>query len=186
MGPGVRLLLALLALVMVAACGSADVRTVTVPADEPYRLDSGDQLRITVFGQEEMTGEYLVDGSGYISMPLLAEVEARGHTARDLEFLITEKLRSGKFLRNPSVNVQVLTYRPFFILGEVAQPGQFDYVPHMTVLTAVAMAGGFTYRASTGAFTIVRKVGDKVTEMRAERMTVVRPGDTIYVHQRIF
>lgn len=176
-----------LILILVAACGGPDTaETVTIPEAEPYRLDSGDHLRITVFGQEEMTGEYLVDGSGFISLPLLAQVEARGRTAEELEQEISQRLRSQSILINPSVNIQVLTYRPFFILGQVAAPGQYAYVEGMTVLTAVAMAGGFTNRADTSDFTIVRKIGNKVIEGRAQRNTLVKPGDVVSVPERIF
>jgi polysaccharide export outer membrane protein len=177
--------MAVLTLATVAACGTDVAETVSVPEGEPYRLDNGDQLRITVFGQDNMTGEYSVDGSGFISMPLIAQVEARGHTAKELEQEISERLVSGGLLINPSVNVQILTYRPFFILGQVAHPGQFVYIENMSVLTAVAMAGGFTNRANTDGFTITRKVGNKIIEARAQRNTVVKPGDVIYVHERI-
>jgi polysaccharide export outer membrane protein len=185
MRASLNLLASLLVLLTISACGTNLAETVNVPEGEPYRLDNGDQLRITVFGQDTMTGEYTVDGSGFISMPLLAQVEARGRTVQELEQQISQRLTSEGFLVNPSVNVQVLTYRPFFILGQVAAPGQFAYIENMTVLTAVAMAGGFTNRASTDGFTITRKVGNKVIEARAQRNTLVRPGDVIYVHERI-
>jgi polysaccharide export outer membrane protein len=179
-------LVAALAVVVLSACGGPNVaQTVEVPPAEPYRLDNGDQLRITVFGQDAMTGEYIVDGGGFISMPLLSQVQARGRTAQELEQQISERLVSEGFLVSPSVNVQILTYRPFFILGEVAAPGQFTYIENMTVLTAVAMAGGFTHRASTSSFTITRKIGNKVIEARAQRNTLVQPGDVITVHERI-
>jgi protein involved in polysaccharide export with SLBB domain len=187
MGTNVRYWIGVLLLLAVTACGGPDMaETVTIPEAEPYRLDSGDQLRVTVFGQEEMTGEYVVAGSGFISLPLLGQVEARGRTAEELEQEISERLRSQSILINPSVNVQVLTYRPFFILGQVAAPGQYPYVEGMTVLTAVAMAGGFTIRADTDDFTIVRKVGNKVIEGRAQRNTLVKPGDVVSVPERIF
>jgi polysaccharide biosynthesis/export protein len=187
MSTNVKHWLGMLLFLAVAACGGPDVaETVTIPEAEPYRLDSGDRLRITVFGQEEMTGEYVVDGSGFISLPLIAQVEARRRTAEELEQEISQRLRSESILINPSVNIQVLTYRPFFILGQVAAPGQYAYVEGMTVLTAVAMAGGFTTRADTSDFTIVRKVGNKVIEGRAQRNTLVKPGDVVSVPERIF
>lgn len=187
MGTNVKQWIGALLLFAVAACGGPDIaETVTIPEAEPYRLDSGDQLRITVFGQEEMTGEYVVDGSGFISLPLLAQVPARGQTAEELEQEISQRLRGQSLLINPSVNVQILTYRPFFILGQVAAPGQYAYVEGMTVLTAVAMAGGFTTRADTDDFTIVRKVGNKVIEGRAQRNTLVKPGDVVSVPERVF
>jgi len=181
-----RLLFVVLSLGFVAGCGNSNgADTVTVPDAEPYRLDNGDKLRITVFGQEAMTGEYVVDGSGSISMPLLAQVKAGGLTAQGLEQEISQRLVSEGLLVNPSVNVQILTYRPFFILGEVAQPGQFAYLDNMTILTAVAMAGGFTHRADTDGFLITRKIGNKVIEGHAQRNTLVKPGDVITVQERI-
>jgi polysaccharide export outer membrane protein len=187
MGMRIRHWLGVLILFAVGACGGPDIaETVTIPEAAPYRLDSGDQLRITVFGQEEMTGEYLVDGNGAISLPLLAQVPARGLTAEELEQEIVQRLQSQSLLINPSVNVQILTYRPFFILGQVAAPGQYAYVDGMTVLTAVAMSGGFTIRADTDDFTITRKVGNKVIEGRAQRNTLVKPGDVVFVPERIF
>src|SRR5262245_14586820 len=120
----VRFVFAVLLLGVISACSNTNVAdTVTVPDAEPYRLDNGDKLRITVFGQEAMTGEYVVDGTGSISMPLLSQVKAGGLTAQGLEQEISQRLISEGILVSPSVNVQILTYRPFFILGEVAQPG---------------------------------------------------------------
>src|SRR5262249_48242243 len=121
----VGFLFAVVLLGLVSACRSDTAETVNVPDAEPYRLDNGDKLRITVFGQEQMTGEYVVDGAGSISMPLLAQVKAGGLTAQGLEKEISQRLVSEGLLVSPSVNVQILTYRPFFILGEVARPGQF-------------------------------------------------------------
>ena len=160
--------------------------TVTLPDAEPYRLDSGDQLSITVFGQEQMTGEYVIDGRGFVSLPLIGQVAAREGTAQDLEQAIATELRTQQVVLNPSVNVQILTYRPFFILGEVTQPGQFPFIENMTVLTAVAMAGGFTYRADVSGFTITRKIGNKIIEARAGRSSLIQPGDVIYVDERLF
>jgi polysaccharide export outer membrane protein len=157
-----------------------------LPQAGPYQLDSGDKLRVVVFGQEDISGEYAVDGSGFISMPLINQVQARGRTVTELEKEIAQRLQSGNVLVNPSVSVQVATFRPFFILGEVRQPGQFPYVEGMTVLTAVAMAGGFTYRAEMDSYTLTRKVGEKAVEARAERNTVVQPGDVIFVRERYF
>ncbi len=172
--------------VVVGCTGPEFGETITLPDAEPYRLDSGDQLNITVFGQEQMTGEYLIDGGGFVSMPLIGQVAARGGTAQELEQAIATNLRERKVVLNPSVNVQILTYRPFFILGEVTQPGQFPFIENMTVLTAVAMAGGFTYRADVNGFTITRKIGNKIIEARAGRSSLIQPGDVIYVDERLF
>src|SRR5436190_15708178 len=122
------------------------------PAAEPvieepdYMLDSGDKLRVVVFGQEGLSNSYSVDAAGMITMPLIRPVPARGRTTTGLSRAIAEKLRNG-YIREPHVAVEIEAYRPFFILGEVTAPGQFPYVPDMTVETAVAVAGGFTPRA---------------------------------------
>jgi polysaccharide export outer membrane protein len=171
---------------VLAGCGPRLAQPVAVSEAEPYRLDNGDQLRIMVFGQETMSGEFMVDGSGHISMPLIEQVEARGRTANELEQEIAQRLSSEGLLVNPSVSVQIVTYRPFFILGEVAQPGEYVFTEGMTVLTAVAKAGGFTYRADSDDFTISRNTGSEIVEDGAQRNTPVKPGDVVYVHQRIF
>ncbi len=113
------------------------------PQNEPYTLDSGDRLRIVVFGQDGLSNSYLVDASGYIDMPLIGPVLARGATAGQLSSRIGDKLRQG-YVNDPHIAVEIEAYRPFFILGEVTQPGQYPYVADMTVETAVAIAGGFS------------------------------------------
>jgi polysaccharide export outer membrane protein len=154
-------------------------------SDGAYRLDSGDQLRIIVFGQEELTGKYTVDGSGMISMPLIPVVQARGYTAAEFEQEITRELKNGVVI-SPSVSVQIEAFRPFFILGEVRRPGHYPYVHGMTVLTAVAIAGGFSPRAQEDYVSITRTIGESAVEARARRQALVRPGDVIYVPERFF
>lgn len=153
--------------------------------DKPYALDSGDRLRIVVFGQDGLSNSYVVDASGYISMPLIGTVLARGATTEQLSGRISDKLRQG-FIKEPHVAVEIEAYRPFFILGEVTQPGQYPYVADMTVETAVAIAGGFGPRAYRDTVTLTRIVNG-----RQERMTVpisfpLRPGDTVNVRERWF
>jgi polysaccharide export outer membrane protein len=150
-----------------------------------YRLDSGDHLRIVVYGDQQLSGDYLVDDEGAISMPLINRVEARGLTATDLEQTLTKRLADG-FLVDPSVNVQVQGMRPFFILGEVKQPGQYSYANSMTVLSAVAVAGGFTYRAKTDYVQITRRDGTKVVKGRADLSSLVQPGDVVFIYERFF
>jgi polysaccharide biosynthesis/export protein len=140
-----------------------------------------------VFNQEQLSGEYAVGGDGTISMPLVGSVPARGLTTSELEAGLVQRLSEEKdILVNPSVNVQVQTYRPFYILGEVRAPGQYPSVHQGTVLSAVAIAGGFTYRARTDYVSITRKTGDQAVEQRADRDTIVQPGDVIYVYERYF
>lgn len=168
-------------------CGgpTADLTTTADATGEAYRLDSGDHLRIVVYGDQQLSGDYLVDDEGAISMPLINRIEARGLTPTDLEQTITKRLADG-FLVDPSVNVQVQGMRPFFILGEVKQPGQYSYANSMTVLSAVAVAGGFTYRAKTDYVQITRRDGAKVVEGRADLSSLVQPGDVVFVYERFF
>lgn len=179
-------LLSMMSLAVVAGCARTELaEPATVPQAQPYVLDSGDQLRIVVFGQDDLSGDYIVDSGGFISMPLVSRIEARNRTSQELETAIADKLRADELVVDPSVSVQVVNYRPFFILGEVNRPGQFTYVANMSVLTAVAIAGGFTYRADPDDLTITRRVGDQIVEERVQRNTYVLPGDVIYVRERI-
>jgi len=150
-----------------------------------YLLDSGDRLRVTVFGQANLTGEFAVDGSGLVALPLIEPIQARGQTtqmfAQHLEAVLRQTI-----LRNPSVSVEIAQYRPFFILGEVNQPGQYAYVSGMTVKTAAAIAGGFTYRARTSDVAITRRVGPQTIEGTASVDSPVMPSDTIQVGERMF
>jgi polysaccharide biosynthesis/export protein len=151
----------------------------------PYTLDSGDRLRIVVFGQEGLTNSYIVDVSGRISMPLIGAVTARGCTTTQLARLIADRLRQG-FIREPHVSIEVEIYRPFFILGEVIAPGQYPYVPNMTVETAVAIAGGFTPRAYRWDVEVSRSSTGVTSRQKVPVIAPVRPGDTINVSERWF
>jgi polysaccharide export outer membrane protein len=156
-----------------------------IRAEMPYTLDSGDKLRVVVFGQDGLTNAYAVDAAGKITMPLIGGVPARGRTTAELSQAIAERLRRG-FIREPQVAVEVASYRPFFILGEVAAPGQFPYVPEMTAETAVAVAGGFTPRAQRRAVELHRLV-DGVPEKAIVPLGYpLSPGDTVVVAERWF
>jgi len=191
MKPPARTLVLALAVAILAAplflgCGSrGSLPRLQPDAGGPYRLDSGDRLRIIVFGEAELTGSYTVDGSGMISMPLIPAIEARGLTTGELEEVIIAEFQRG-VVRNPSVSAQIEALRPFFILGEVRQPGSYPYVHGMTVLTAVAIAGGFTARAQKDYMSVTRTKGDSALEAHAERNALVRPGDVIFVLERFF
>jgi polysaccharide export outer membrane protein len=154
-------------------------------AEAAYTLDAGDRLRVTVFGQDGLTNSYIVGASGYIAMPLIGQVMARGETTDLLAKRIGDKLRDG-FVRDPHVAVEVEAYRPFFILGEVTQPGQYPYVANMTAETAVAIAGGFTPRASRQAVTLTRNYNGQQYRTVVPVTTPIRPGDTISVSERWF
>jgi polysaccharide biosynthesis/export protein len=150
-----------------------------------YTLDSGDRLRIVVFGQEGLTNAYAVDASGFIDMPLIGPVLARGATTDELASRISAKLRNG-FIREPHVAVEIEAYRPFFILGEVAYPGQYPYVANMTAETAVAIAGGFTPRAFRRNLIVNRNVNGHPVRMTVPLIFPLRPGDTVNVQERWF
>jgi polysaccharide export outer membrane protein len=155
------------------------------PAETGYALDSGDKLRVVVFGQDGLSASYSVDTSGSITMPLIGAVQARGHTPAQLQAAIAAKLRQG-FVREPHVAVEVETYRPFFILGEVTLPGQYPYVANMTVETAVAIAGGYTPRAQKYRIEISRQVGGLTEKRVVSPNYPVHPGDTVQVAERWF
>lgn len=153
--------------------------------NRPYLLGSGDKVRITVFGQDNLTRSYTVDGGGAVAMPLIGTVKAQGRTLRQLEGGIRTRLADG-YLRHPNVTVEIETYRPFFILGEVRNPGQYPYVSGMTVQTAVAIAGGYTPRARHEPVTVTRQIQSRIVHGRVPAGHPVRPGDTINVSERLF
>ena len=152
---------------------------------QPYTLDAGDSVRITVFEQTDLTNSYSVDKAGYIAFPLIGSVAARGQTPKQIEATIAAKLREG-FVRNPDVSVEIDRYRPFFILGEVGTAGQYVYVPGMTIQNAIAIAGGFSSRAYQGDADITRQVNGQVLNGRVPLSDPIMPGDTIYVRERLF
>jgi len=165
--------------------GAVAVPAVVEELEAPYTLNTGDRLRIVVFGQEGLTNSYVVDAQGKISMPLIGMIEARAHTTEELSHLIADRLRRG-FIREPHVSIEVEIYRPFFILGEVTAPGQYPYVPNMTVETAVAIAGGFTPRAYRWDIHLDRPASGGVVRRTVPPLTRVRPGDTIVIKERWF
>jgi polysaccharide export outer membrane protein len=153
--------------------------------DAAYRLDAGDKLRVVVYGQEGLTNTYAIDAGGSITMPLIGAVPARGRTTAGLASEIAVKLRNG-FIRDPSVAVEIESYRPFFILGEVAAPGQYPYVPNMTVESAVAIAGGFSPRARRDSVTVTHNEGAGPSRTVVPLGTQLGPGDTVLVSERWF
>ena len=152
---------------------------------EPYLLDAGDRLRITVFGQQDLTNTYTVDKSGHVAFPLVGSVVARGMTPKQMEGTIAKKLQNG-YLRNPDVAVEIDRYRPFFIMGEVGSAGQYSYVPGMTVQNAVAIAGGFTARAAQDDADVTRQINGQVMTGRVPLSDPILPGDTIHIRERLF
>jgi polysaccharide export outer membrane protein len=155
------------------------------PRDSVYHLDAGDKLRVVVYGQEGLTNTYAIDAAGSITMPLIGSVHARGRTTAGLAADITAKLRNG-FIREPSVAVEIESYRPFFILGEVQAPGQYPYVPNMTVESAIAIAGGFSPRARRDIVTLTHTDSSGVARYEVPLGTPLKPGDTVQVSERWF
>lgn len=177
--------LALVALLLGGCESTKPPSSVAVTSSIPYTLDDGDRLRIDVFGQTSLSKQYLVDGNGTISMPLIGVVGVRGMTAPQLEVALERRL-GAKYLRNPNVTVEVQQHRPFFVLGEVARSGQYAYVNGMTVQTAVAISGGFNPRANRKKVRITRRLDRRLVEFSAPLSYQVRPGDTIFVKERFF
>ncbi len=153
--------------------------------DSGYRLDAGDKLRIVVYGQEGLTNSYAVDAGGNITMPLIGAVVARGCTPAELAQAIAAKLRGG-YIREPYVAAEVEQYRPFFILGEVAAPGQYPYVPNLTAESAVAIAGGYTPRAKKTAFKLTRRNEVGAVTAVVPPNIPLQPGDTLVIGERWF
>jgi polysaccharide export outer membrane protein len=169
----------------VAAVAPVAMAAPVILHDPAYRLDAGDRLRVVVFGQEGLTNSYSVDAAGVITMPLIGSVPARGCTPAELAAAITSRLQGG-FIREPYVAVEIEAYRPFFILGEVAAPGQYPYVPNMTAEAAVAIAGGFTPRARRNVVTITRNTPTAQARIVASPNAPLSPGDTVTIGERWF
>jgi polysaccharide biosynthesis/export protein len=157
-----------------------------VTASGEYRLDVGDEVRINVYGLDAITNTYTLSDDGSISLPLIDKVQAGGATVSELQSRIASKLLERQILNTPSVNVQVTKSRPFYILGEVKKPGEYIYRPGMTVLTAISVAGGFTFRADTKKLLISRKVGNQSVTGRVNQDMPIQPGDTIQIPEGWF
>src|SRR3569833_4377700 len=150
-----------------------------------YRLGAGDKIRISVYGEEGLTGEFFVSGAGKISFPLIGDVDALGKTVPEIQSTIEAKLRDG-YLKEPKVSAEVLNYRPFYILGEVMKPGEYPFTNGLTVLNAVATAQGITYRAAKRRVYIRRAATKDEMSEALTPTTPVEPGDTIRIGERLF
>ena len=171
----------------VSACNpGADLPPIGNTPVGDYRLGAGDRLRIITYGDENLTGDFTLNSSGDIEIPLLGPVHASGRTVPQLQAAIASSLRRRGLLRNPSVSVEVSEYRPIFVLGEVTKPGQYPYQPNMTAITAVAIAGGFTYRAVKSRVEITRTYDEAVAHGQAAPDETLRPGDVVTVLERNF
>lgn len=182
---GKRWILSLSASLFLAtsACGNGgDLQPLPTTAPSAYHLGAGDELRITVFGLEAMNNTYRVDDAGAIALPMLDPIQVAGKTVREVETAIADKIHDRQLVLDPKVSAQVQTYRPFFIAGEVARPGQYPYVSGMSVMTAVSIAGGFTFRANKHDVLITRAS----TKGHGSQDTPVLPGDQIFVRESWF
>jgi polysaccharide export outer membrane protein len=171
----------LAAIFLFVACASA----AWAESGYVYQMGAGDRLKIVTYGEEKLTGEFVVSGEGVVAFPLVGDVPARGRTVADFRADLVARL-SREFLRNPSVTVDVVNFRPVYVLGEVAKPGEFPFAENMTVYTLVAKAGGFTYRANRRTVFIRREGQPVETAHMLSGTTVVRPGDTIRIGERYF
>lgn len=171
----------------IAGCSAGgDLAPLSEYHSQAYRLGGGDHIRVIVYQEDQLTGEYRVDDQGRIALPLLGGLIATDLTPQQLETRIAADLRSRDLLRDPSVSVEVLAYRPIFVLGEVAKPGQYPYQPGMTLLTSVAVAGGFTYRAVRDQASVVRTTNSVAQEGTVTPLSFIAPGDVVTVFERHF
>lgn len=166
-----------------------DVLSNPIPAlgasDSTYKLDSGDIIRVNVFNQADLSGEYKLDGKGQFVMPLIGRIDAENLTSAELEILLVERLRPD-YLVNPRIFVQVLNYRPYYLIGEVGAKGAFPYVAGMTYLYAIVKAGGFGYRAKKKYVYVIRQNDPEQNELKLGLDEMVQPGDIIRIPERMF
>ena len=182
-----RLLSLVFVLILLSGCAPGrGLAPMPTRADHDYRLGPGDTVRIITYGEDPLTGEFRVNDQGSVALPLAGTVKAAGKTPHELEIAVAAALKKGDMLRKPSVSVEVATYRPIYVLGEVNKPGQYPYQPGMTIVSAAAVAGGFTYRAVEGYASVVRTVDGDSVEGKASRQESVQPGDVITVFERRF
>jgi polysaccharide export outer membrane protein len=182
-----RFVVLLLASLALASCGGTSGLT-NIDSAPPgaYRVESGDQLLITVQNLDAAKGEYVIDDSGAISLPMIKDVTVRGKTFREIEDAIENTYRTAGILTSPLVTVQPGVLRPFYVMGEVNKPGEYAYRQGMTVLAALSAAGGYTYRAQTGNVAITRTTNGQNVEAKATEDTPIQPGDRIRVYERWF
>jgi polysaccharide export outer membrane protein len=176
-----------LATVALASCSpTAGLPDFPVQSAAQYPLDTGDSLKVSAYGLDDFSSEYVIDAAGMISLPLIGQVAAGGKTVEQVQQTIADQLTARQILNKPFVNVQVSKYRPFFVVGEVQKPGEYAFQPGMTVLNAISMAGGYTFRANTKKVSIVRHRSGATSTGAANDQTLIQPGDTIRVFESWF
>jgi len=178
-------ILSLLLILPLAACATTHPATYLVETKGPYQLDTGDAVRVTVYGDAELTNSYRIDDNGAIAFPLVGPVVVRGQTTAVASRRIAAALANG-YMRNPDVAVEMAEYRPFYIQGEVGNPGQFPYVYGMTVRAAISTAGGFTPTADRGSAAVYRQQDGQMAQDVVDLDFPISPGDTIVVSERWF
>jgi polysaccharide export outer membrane protein len=177
---------ALLLLATACAAGPQGPELSSPASPQSYRLGHGDRVAVTVFGEKDMSGEYDIDDTGNLPLPLAGAIKVENMTPRQAEQAVTQRLTRGGLMRDPQVTVSVVRYRPVYILGEVQRPGAYPYQSGMSILNAVALAGGYTYRAQTKRISVVRPTeGDKQAQVAAET-SYIAPGDIIIIPERWF
>src|SRR6266516_3177899 len=185
----VRALGVIALVLLVGACGSlSDPEAAGLAATSSMtelRLAPGDKVRVIVFGEDKLSGEYQVDNAGSLSLPLAGTIRGAGLTKTELERSLTKQLQ-GEYLRNPKVTIDVTSFRPFYVLGEVSKPGEYQYRSGLNVLSAIAIAGGATYRASTSKVMIQRSGSTEMTEYPQATTVLIMPGDVVRVPERFF
>jgi polysaccharide export outer membrane protein len=171
-------------LASVGAMGTGSIDAAQ-PAHEAMRLQAGDKIRVTVYGEDKISGEYEIDPSGFVSLPLAGTVQAAGLTKISLEQSLSEKLKSN-YLRDPKVTVDVATFRPIYVLGEVQKPGEYPFRSGLNVVSAMAVAGGATYRASNSRVLIQRSGEPALKEYALDPSVPIMPGDVLRIPERYF
>lgn len=179
-------MIAIIALALGGCASSANLPTLSLTQDQAvYKLGSGDQLKVTVYGEENLTGTYQINGQGKVAFPLVGDLQASEKTVTEFEALLRTTLSQG-FLNEPNVVVEVANYRPYYILGEVSKPGEYPFIDGLSMFSAIAKAGGFTYRADQKRIYVRHKTSKTESLYRLEGGTPVQPGDTIRVSERAF
>ncbi len=190
--------------VVLAGCGSSGNPSLSSASPEPapanfgatvatqdatsataYRLGSGDKVSINVFGESELSGEFLVGDDGQIDLPLIGAVQATGQTVNEFQTAVVARYSRG-YLKDPKVSISVLNYRPFFITGEVGKGGEYPYKAGLTIQDAVAIAGGYTYRANTGKAFVRRAGADQEAPVELTQRVTLNPGDIVRIPERFF
>lgn len=178
-------ILALTLMMPLAGCATTRPGSYFVEPNGPYTLDTGDVVRVSVYGDPELSNTYRVSDSGAIAFPLVGQVQVRGQTTSVAASRLAGALANG-YLRNPNVAVEVAEYRPFFIQGAVRTSGQFSYVPNMTVRAAISTAGGYTETADRNQVTVYRRQGDEMVRGNVNLDFPIYPGDTVVISERWF